>query len=330
MSTATIELSSSRQKLFEALGESQSAYVEHMKLWFRKKCSKEEFDSAARKLLSKDVIYLHNQFLLAILNKCQTLVNLTPGPSIRSELGGTININQELLSPSKFDASADRLKKGKIKRKVKPNKPQLEYKFQSVSTSLCAPEVTVVNVSQEEKDLQFLAREKTLPDVSLIHGRLLVAAWEEGLEGVEDEAVSLTLAAVEQQLRRLVTSLVTSRNSWRQFGGMKCSAGVPAPDPWLLNTQTKRDQIRNKDGGAALQATILNSVCIAPVDRNEIDVAEAEGVYNLALGAKRKHSRPLDLFDLMSALKKDRSVIPSHSVYSINMERIVMKLHHQT
>ena len=256
MSTATIELSSSRQKLFEALGESQSAYVEHMKLWFRKKCSKEEFDSAARKLLSKDVIYLHNQFLLAILNKCQTLVNLTPGPSIRSELGGTININQELLSPSKFDASADRLKKGKIKRKVKPNKPQLEYKFQSVSTSLCAPEVTVVNVSQEEKDLQFLAREKTLPDVSLIHGRLLVAAWEEGLEGVEDEAVSLTLAAVEQQLRRLVTSLVTSRNSWRQFGGIKCSAGVPAPDPWLLNTQTKRDQIRNKDGGAALQASI--------------------------------------------------------------------------
>ena len=81
---------------------------------------------------------------------------------------------------------------------------------------------------------------------------------------------------------------------------------------------------------AALQATILNSVCVAPVNSEDIDKTETEGLYNMALGVKRKHSRPLDLFDLMSALKKDRSVIPSHSVYSINMERIVMKLHHKT
>ena len=139
MSTATIELSSSRQKLFEALGDSQQAYIDHMKTWFRKKSSKEEFDVAARKLLSKDVIHLHNQFLLAILNKCQTLVNLTPGPSLVKPEITNITINQELLSPSKFDPSADRLKKGKIKRKVKPNKAQLEHKFQPVATSLCAP-----------------------------------------------------------------------------------------------------------------------------------------------------------------------------------------------
>lgn len=88
--------------------------------------------------------------------------------------------------------------------------------------------------------MQFCAREKTLPDISLIHGRLLVSAWEEGLEGVEDAAVSLTLAAAEAQLRRLISSLVMSRNSWREDGaGMRHSAGVGPPDPWLLNTQTK-------------------------------------------------------------------------------------------
>ena len=153
MSTATIELSSTRQKLFESLGDSQAAYIDHMKQWFRKKSTKEEFDLAARKLLSKDVIYLHNQFLLAILNKCQTLVNINPGPSlVKSELG-SLSITQELLSPSKFDPSADRLKKGKIKRKVKPNKPQLEHKFQPVATSLCAPEVTPVNMAKEEKEV---------------------------------------------------------------------------------------------------------------------------------------------------------------------------------
>ena len=87
---------------------------------------------------------------------------------------------------------------------MKPNKAQLEHKFQPVATSLCAPEVAAVNLPPEERDLAFCVREKTLPDISLIHGRLLVAAWEEGLEGVEDAAVSLTLAAVESQLRRLV------------------------------------------------------------------------------------------------------------------------------
>ena len=42
-------------------------------------------------------------------------------------------------------------------------------------------------------------------------------------------------------------SLVMSRNSWRENGaGMRHSVGVGAPDPWLLNTQTKRAQMRCK------------------------------------------------------------------------------------
>lgn len=69
---------------------------------------------------------------------------------------------------------------------------------------------------------------------------------------------------------------------------------------------------------------ISNTLC------RQVDTAEAEGLYTTALAAKRSHARPLDLFDLMFALKKDKAVIPSHSVYSINMERIQMKLHHKT
>ena len=101
MSTATIELSSTRQKLFEVLGDSQSVYLDHMKNWFRKKSNKEEFDAAARKLLSPECVHLHNQFLLAILNKCQTLVNLSP-VVVKGD-------HQDLQSPSKLEGS-DRLK----------------------------------------------------------------------------------------------------------------------------------------------------------------------------------------------------------------------------
>ena len=88
--------------------------------------------------------------------------------------------------------------------------------------------------------------------------------------------------------------------------------------------------MNNSESVGALQTTTLNSVCVAPVDRQEVDTAEAEGLYTAALAAKKRHARPLDLYDLMMTLKKDRAVIPSHSVYSLNMERIQMKLHHKT
>ena len=74
MSTATIELSSTRQKLFEALGDTQGAYIAHMKQWFRKKSTKEEFDQAARKLLSKVWVFgLHKQQMSELYLNSNTL-----------------------------------------------------------------------------------------------------------------------------------------------------------------------------------------------------------------------------------------------------------------
>lgn len=92
----------------------------------------------------------------------------------------------------------------------------------------------------------------------------------------------------------------------------------------------KLRKLNTSESVGALQTTVLNSLSVAPVDRQEVDAAEAEGLYAAALAAKKRHSRPLDLYDLMMTLKKDRAVIPSHTVYSLNMERIQMKLHHST
>ena len=300
MSTATIELSSTRQKLFEVLGESQAAYLDHMKNWFRKKSSKEEFDTAARKLLSPECVHLHNQFLLAILNKCQTLVNLSP-VVVKAD-------HQELLSPGKLEAS-DRLKVGRIRRKAAGGK------FQAVQPSLCAP----------EQDLEV---EKSVAGGE-VAGRLLVAAWEGGLEGAGDGVVSLTLVGLEQQMRKLIRCLVMSRTTWRQKGAMKTAIGA-GPDPWLLNTQTRRQLLRSRPDQGALQVSLLNSGCVAPASREVTDVAQAEALYNAATAARSRHSAPLSLWDLLNILSSDRSLIPVHSVYSINMERIIARLHHIT
>ena len=59
----------------------------------------------------------------------------------------------------------------------------------------------------------------------LIHGRLLVSAWEEGIEGCEDEAVSLTMVAVQHLLKNIVSALLVSRNPYRTREGARHSVG---------------------------------------------------------------------------------------------------------
>ena len=59
----------------------------------------------------------------------------------------------------------------------------------------------------------------------LIHGRLLVSAWEDGIEGCEDDAVTLTMVAVQHFLKNIITSVLVSRNPWRSREGAKHSIG---------------------------------------------------------------------------------------------------------
>ena len=91
---SSTELSSTREKLFAVLGEQQAKYLEHLNTWVSSKSSKEQFDAEARKLLTSQHTPLHNQFLLAILNKCQSREDFSPG--VRREE------KSELLSPERW------------------------------------------------------------------------------------------------------------------------------------------------------------------------------------------------------------------------------------
>jgi hypothetical protein len=43
----------------------------------------------------------------------------------------------------------------------------------------------------------FSSRELSIPDISMVHGRMLVCAWETGLEEVSDTAVKLIMQSIE-------------------------------------------------------------------------------------------------------------------------------------
>ncbi|CAB4065015.1 TADA1 [Lepeophtheirus salmonis] len=307
--TATIELTSARRKLQSALGVSTRDYFSLMKSWFRKLISKEDFDSEARRLLSSDKIHLHNEFLLAILNKCQTLANF--------------NQNKLLLSDSshhqqngRFHSNDSRLKKGKVKR-TKPNR--FEHRFQTVDISHVLSDAdSISEIHEEEKNLRFCDREAILPDTGLVHGRMLVSAWEEGLEGVEDAAVELTLSAVEHQLRTIITQLCQT--------------------PWLLNSQRRlRPYIGQTSIGEVIEPFEEGEKedPLVPTSRLLFAQSQQRAMLEVACGSSSLGQRnirgrePISLFELLELLKKSKQLIPSHVVHALNTERCIAKLYHK-
>ena len=85
------------------LGDSQTAYTEQMKNWFRKRCS----TMRSVKLLPVSSFH-QSRSTTTILNKCQ--VNITPGPTLVKAEPSPLPSNPDLLSPTNVDGSGDRLK----------------------------------------------------------------------------------------------------------------------------------------------------------------------------------------------------------------------------
>lgn len=65
-------------RLMAALGRHQAAYLRNLKLWFRQKWTKEEFDRESRKLLGAGTVALHNRFFVALLNKVDPMMEQRP------------------------------------------------------------------------------------------------------------------------------------------------------------------------------------------------------------------------------------------------------------
>jgi len=373
MTTTTIELNSAKRKLCSVLGERQKDYFSHMKSWFRKKITEEEFDVEARKLLSTEHGHLHNEFFLAILNKCQTLASFQPSASTVGVAVGvavTSGINAAVANKTSPSSSPkltdDRLKVGTVKRRSKSNRATFDHQFQPVALSGIPPDldeqqhlhqdqVHKVGVAAATTDDQVFnynadVRDGMMPDASLIQGRLLVAAWEEGLEGghADPEVISLICLAAEQQVRSIITALFMDKKGFKLMDSkLPHKIGLPAPDPWLRGSKRRR----HADGGVERSSdhvemvsvplsnahgSVLSDPPLAPVGKPTYDEAVHEALVEVACSVDQSdhdlqgHSEPLTLFDLMTTLQKHKKIIPSHSVYAVNMERLISRLYHRS
>lgn len=149
---------------------------------------------------------------------------------------------------------------------------------------------------------RYCRRDNTLPDIGLIHGQMLVAAWDAGLErGCEDKAISLVLTATEQFLKKLLVAIITDRKGYRLRENQSIhSIGQPTLNPWLHNSWSVHDQTTN---------SYATDIC--PSTRSHIPAiftheakAERDSAYYLACTTEQVTPlKPISVLDVFQTLQ---------------------------
>ncbi|XP_063283427.1 transcriptional adapter 1 [Pelobates fuscus] len=308
MATFVSELEAAKKSLSEALGENVKQYWANLKLWFKQKISKEEFDVEARRLLTQDNVHFHNDFLLAILTRCQILISSPEGT-------GSLN-------------SATKPGKPKGKKKISSVRQKFDHRFQP-QNPLAGAHQFVSRDPQEDDDLKLCSHTMTLPTRGQLEGRMIVTAYEHGLDNVTEEAVNIVINALEQHLKDLLTSVVSRRQSYRlKDGHFRYAFGCNVnPQPYLRNSVAAYNQLIEGPSASTLTHGNLN-----PGTQVHPDDAEQQAALLLACSGDSVPASlpPVNMYDLLEALQIHREVVPSHTVYALNIERVLMKLWHPT
>ncbi|XP_064615955.1 transcriptional adapter 1-like isoform X2 [Liolophura sinensis] len=306
---ASCDLNVAKRNLSDALGDSMKIYLGNLKAWFKQKMTKEEFDLESRRLLKEEFAHLHNDFLLAIFTKCGSLSSSMAPKDITN-------------SPQYLSAGKCPKRKDLKSRRKEPSSRSSFPRFAPVNPLLYAPPALT---RDEETSLGFCSRELTLPDASLIHGRMFVNAWESELEGVTDDSVKMVMLAVEHHLKNILTVVLSRRNAYKlREGRFKFGMGGEVSNPYL------RQSALTDDTSTQSEATsITTSGYHIPTIRPSTDLGEASAAKQISLAVDMPRTRgPVTLFDLLEALQLHKDSIPSHTVYATNIERIIHKLWH--
>ncbi|CAC5406895.1 TADA1 [Mytilus coruscus] len=303
--SGSLDLSSARKQLQDSLGDDMTAYLQNLKLWFKQKISKEDFDLEARKLLTESTVHLHNEFLLAIMSRCQSLsTSLVPR---ESSVSGRVSDQSRIKQ------------KSKLRRKSTSSRSTLQ-KFVPSNPVNFAPQASY----KGGEEINFATRELAVPDISMVQGRMLVCAWETGLEDVSDTAVKLIMQAIENQLKNIISQALSKRNGYKlREKKFKYAMGTQVLNPYLRHTS----QIDDTSTESEATSITANAQHI-PSRKPPFDVGSAQAAEQLSSAQFPASKGPVTLYELLETLQLYRCSIASHSVYAPAIERVIHKLWH--
>ncbi|XP_035932619.1 transcriptional adapter 1 isoform X2 [Halichoerus grypus] len=180
---------------------------------------------------------------------------------------------------------------------------------------------------QDDDDLKLCSHTMMLPTRGQLEGRMIVTAYEHGLDNVTEEAVSAVVYAVENHLKDILTSVVSRRKAYRlRDGHFKYAFGSNVtPQPYLKNSVVAYNNLIESPPAFSAPCAGPN-----PASHPPPDDAEQQAALLLACSGDTLPASvpPVNMYDLFEALQVHREVIPTHTVYALNIERIIMKLWH--
>lgn len=304
MSNFEENLLNAKSRLFSSLGDKLTqTYLMNLKLWFRKVWTKDEFDLECRELLLPQQQQLHNDFFLAILNKIMMPLPSQPQPEFKSTL--------ETLSESLS------LKNSAKKRKRRIGSEHAVFipfdLYDHLPDELDEPDITNKQLHHQ----RFAVDDLFLPDNSLIFGRLLVVAWENGLKA-DDEVCEILIMATQMLLKNIISAIIKSRKNFRatNYGRFFYDVGYAYKDPSLLNTATR--QIIDDQFDIDREISSIN-------EQQDTDYEQSSYLATCESGQQKIEVERITMDDLYLALQ-DKNLIPCRSVYAINIERISQSL----
>ncbi|XP_011497074.1 PREDICTED: transcriptional adapter 1-like [Ceratosolen solmsi marchali] len=310
--TSLKELNVARKTLVTSLGENARIYFEKMKLWFQMKITKEEFDNDARNIMKDDQVHLHNEFLLCLFNKVRGLVLTTP--TRISRVNNSIHNNSLTMKEKRL----------RLKRKYRTDKSNFEPAdvYAEVLTEVSAPagdEPIGANRSS--------AQELVLPDRTFVLARLMLAAWENNMDGAEDNTAHLIIAATHIFLKNIVTAMLTKRKGFCvRDESFIYNIGETVPSSWKKNTSSIIQETR-----------FINPTVIDPAGQmpsQKLCIEDAEQAKAFALACSTQTLIPItpfiNIIDLQNTLKVHKNLVNNHTVYATNKERLFIFNTHST
>lgn len=222
LAVTTVE--EAKHNLMMSLGDNWQTYAEYLKLWFRMKWSKEEFDIASRRLLRPEQILLHNIFIITILSKIDA-------------------VNKHVSKTTSYDSYTS----SAAKRRKKNPKQNEHATFEPADIYDYLPDddkyfsIPQSQAGNPAPTIRYAAQELFLPDYGLIWGRLLVGAWENGLMNADENSVEILVTAVQVFLKNIISAVIMKKKHCRYTGNgaFYYDIGCALKNPEIRNTVTR-------------------------------------------------------------------------------------------
>ncbi|XP_075218053.1 transcriptional adapter 1-like isoform X2 [Lycorma delicatula] len=289
-------------------------YMKEMKKWFKMISSKEDFDFEVRKFINKEQLRAHNHLLLQLFTVCDGLADAPP-------------------SPAEYKA----LNAAYLKRK---RQHSTCFQPANVLEYVCDDNHFTGNDDKSfEQPTPYFQQEKCLLDESMLFGRLTHCAWENNLDGALMDSAQLLAVAVQNFLKNVVTAILSERNGYKvKENSFIYEMGTTVPNPWLRSAskwnepQLITSRVAAKKNSANLIGLDLGlgfEPDCEPLNRGQIEqnIIYASSKIN-PKRAKNSKRPKITIQEVLNALRLNRSVILSRTVYFASMERLIGRHEH--